>query len=459
MLTSQGRDSAASSQSGRASARLPGRDRWPTVGQCVAAEHSRVTSAEPDADWLPRTPAPKDFGLALPRYERTPYRVWSTIEQRAHAVPWSRIAATLGVAEPTLRSWIRRHATPARRLPARDGATTIPIHPAASQVAAAGNEGRATMPGTLDLHVVTVNLKRAGYDYGTRHHDHTLLRRMLSTLEHPPHVLFLSECTFYDARAYLSTPLFDALGVLDSLWGTTLDQHGHTVPAAQYTPFLSTVAGSINSPGLFIDRRYVRPRCWYPHDWRHVLANSLHADINGHDVLLKCVHWSGSGGYTGFERLSSQDGQLAQHNAILGGDFNATSSHPKEQLPADWRELCLSQGNAHKLSQKGIRHPDGTWRVNTRALDAFLEHGWWDAGEAADDFTPTVHPDIDGGSGLRIDRIAVSNRTPATLVPGSYTVHVPDGPAVSDHRMVSCWLTFDPPESAVSPASDPAISR
>ncbi|WP_410597211.1 endonuclease/exonuclease/phosphatase family protein [Amycolatopsis sp. lyj-23] len=449
MLTSQQRDPAASSQSVRASAPPPGRRRWPTVGQYIAAEHTRLTTEDPDADWLPRALEPKDFQLALPRYERTPYRVWSAIEQRARAVPWSRIAATLGVPEPTLRSWIRHHATPAQR-PSRRR-RTITIHSAGTRNTARENERPATMTGTLDLHVVTANLKRAGYDYGTRHHDHTLLRQLLSTLEYPPHVLFLSECTFYDARTYLSTPLFDALDVLDSLWGTTIDAHGRAVPAVQYTPFLSTVAGSINSPGLFIDRRYVRPRCWYPADWRHVLANSLVADINGHEILLKCVHWNGSGGHTGFDRMSSQHGQLAQRKAILAGDFNATSSHPGEHLPQDWHELCVSQGNAHKLSQKGIRQPDGTWRLNTQALDAFLEHGWWDAGEAAGDFTPTVRPAIDGGSGLRIDRITVSNRTPATLVSGSYTVHVPDGPAVSDHRMVSCWLRIDPPPTAAAP--------
>ena len=84
-------------------------------------------------------------------------------------------------------------------------------------------------------------------------------------------------------------------------------------------------------------------------------------------------------------------------------------------------------------------------KVESRAIDSFLEHGWWDAGEQADDFTPTVHPAIDGGSGLRIDRIMVSDRTPAKLVPGSYTVHVPeDGIGVSDHRMVSCWLEIEP---------------
>lgn len=295
------------------------------------------------------------------------------------------------------------------------------------------------MPQPFRLRVATANLKRAGYDYVSRRHDHGLLHQMLSTLAEAPHVLYLSECTFYDERVFLWEPLFDALEVMDSLWGTVEDADGRTFPAAQYTPFLSTVPNSINQPGLFIDRRYVRPMLWYPNDWRYILANSLMTEINGCEILLKSLHWSGSGGYTWFDRLSSQDGQDAQYAAIFGGDFNATSSHPDETAPDDWRLLCDGQGNSHKLSQKGIRQPDGSWRLYTEAIDAFLEHGWQDAGELAGDFTPTVPPAIDGGSGLRIDRIMISKRTPAKLVPGSYKVHVPEpGTEVSDHRMVSC---------------------
>jgi hypothetical protein len=302
------------------------------------------------------------------------------------------------------------------------------------------------MPKPFRLRVANVNLKRAGYDYSSRQHDHGLLHQMLSSLDDAPHVLFLSECTFYGERVFLSEPYFDALEVMDNLWGESRDEEGRTFPAAQYTGFLSKVDGSINSPGLFVDRRYVRPSKHYPPDWRKVLANSLVTEINGCEILLKCVHWSGSGGYTGFAQASSQDGQLAQLAAIIAGDFNATSSAAGEIVPADWRLLCDGQGNSYKLSQKGKREPDGTWRLFTDAIDGFLDHGWWDVGAQAKDFTPTVHPVIDGGSGLRIDRIMVSDRAPVTLVPGSYKVHVPEpGTEVSDHRMVSCTFEIDAP--------------
>ncbi|WP_410625684.1 helix-turn-helix domain-containing protein [Amycolatopsis sp. cmx-8-4] len=49
--------------------------------------------------------------MPLPRYERTPYRVWEAIELRARSVPWFRIAERTGLPEQTVRSWIRRFAT------------------------------------------------------------------------------------------------------------------------------------------------------------------------------------------------------------------------------------------------------------------------------------------------------------------------------------------------------------
>lgn len=296
----------------------------------------------------------------------------------------------------------------------------------------------------LTLRVATFNLKGGGYDRRTRHHDHGKLRTMLSSLDEPPHILFSSECTFYDSPTFFSEPQFEAEETLNSLWGFRTDSEGREFPAVQYTSRISKVHGSINVPGLFYDRRVVRPVRWYDETQRRSLANSLLAEINGHPIMLKSLHWNGSEGPALFDQQSCRDGQMAQHAAIIAGDFNATSSHPKESIPEDWEERCYRDNATQKVSQKGHRTPDG-WRVYTGAIDAFLDHGWWDAGAEADDFTVTVNPWGDGGSGLRIDRIMVSNRTPAKLVPGSYRVHVPpDGTEVSDHRMVSCSFEIEP---------------
>jgi endonuclease/exonuclease/phosphatase family metal-dependent hydrolase len=298
----------------------------------------------------------------------------------------------------------------------------------------------------LRLHVAAVNLKKGGYDPHTRFHDHSKLDTMLSTLATPPHILFMSECTYYTERMLFDEPLFDALKVLESRWGSTEDEHGHTVPVTSYHPFLSTVDGSVNEPGLFVDRRYVQPCRWYNEKQRAMLANSLVATINGHKIRLKSVHWNGSGGSTLFDQQSSRDGQMAQHPSIFGGDFNNTSSAPAEDVPDDWGAYCDAQGQPYKRSQKGRRNSDGTWSVHTDAIDAVLEHGWRDMGDKAGDFTPTVNSEAGGDSGMRIDRIMVSKRAPVRLVPGTYTVHIPKpGTAVSDHRMVSCWLEFAPP--------------
>ncbi len=269
---------------------------------------------------------------------------------------------------------------------------------------------------------------------------------MLSGLSTPPHILFLSECTYYTEPAFQNEPLFDAQETLASLWGYSEDNAGNTFPKARYDAFISKVHGSVNVPGLFIDPRYVRPLRWYDETQRRSLANSLTARINGHDIQLKSVHWNGSCGSTLFDQQSSQDGQMAQHAAIIGGDFNATSSHPRESIPANWGERCDEQGQAQKRSQKGIRGPEGVWRVYTDPIDSLLEHGWWDVGEKAKDFTVTVNRWVDGGSGLRIDRIMVSDRAPVRLVPNSYKVHVPKPgeKELSDHRMVSCWLEVAP---------------
>ncbi len=86
--------------------------RWPTIGEYVTAQHTRSANSDaPDPDWRPRFLTAREVGLPLPRYERTPYRVWEAIELRARSVPWFRIAERTGLPEQTVRSWIRRFAT------------------------------------------------------------------------------------------------------------------------------------------------------------------------------------------------------------------------------------------------------------------------------------------------------------------------------------------------------------
>ena len=199
----------------------------------------------------------------------------------------------------------------------------------------------------MTLRVVTVNLKRGGYGCVTRQHCHY---KMLSTLDKPPHVLFLSECTYYNAPEFFRELLFDVLDVLDTSVGLDVDEDGHEFPKGQFTPSISNVYGSINVPGLFVDRCYVRPVRWYDATQRRSLANSLLAEINGQRIQVKSVHWNGSCGPTMSDQHAAQDGQMAQHAAIIGGDFNATSSDPREWIPDDWEERRYAASAPQKMS-------------------------------------------------------------------------------------------------------------
>lgn len=92
------------------------RTRWPTIGEHITAQHrrSRLDGA-PDPDWLPWPPTARSVGLPLPRYERSPYRVWEVMELRARGVRWSQVAVRLRLPENVLRGSMHRLATRRRR--------------------------------------------------------------------------------------------------------------------------------------------------------------------------------------------------------------------------------------------------------------------------------------------------------------------------------------------------------
>ncbi|OXM50308.1 hypothetical protein CFP71_28160 [Amycolatopsis thailandensis] len=290
----------------------------------------------------------------------------------------------------------------------------------------------------LLVRVATANQKRAGYNRATRRHEHDKLAAMLSPLPEHPHALYLSECTHYSGTHYEPDPLEEVLRLLGSLWARR-GPDGRKFGEVPYRAYISEVPGSVNVPGLFIDPRTVVPRRRYPLvGSRAQLANTVTATINGHKWRLKCVHWNGSRGETGLDQQADQDGQMASENALYAGDFNATSSATGETVYENWGALCDEVGRPWMRSQKGRRRPDGTWGTNTGSIDRFLEHGWWDAGQVANDFTETT---TDPRTALRIDRIMLSRRSPACFAPELYRVHqdppLSVGGVRNDHRMVS----------------------
>jgi endonuclease/exonuclease/phosphatase family metal-dependent hydrolase len=213
---------------------------------------------------------------------------------------------------------------------------------------------------------------------------------------------------------------------------------------------------------LLTRRDVVTVTRWRDHeDKTHFLRDTAETNIG--DVpgpRLGVTHWSGSHGRRYFEQLAAETAHLAQYPAIRAGDFNATSSADGERIPEDWGAICDAQKYPWKKPQKAYRDPaTGIWKVDTLPIDILRETGWWDVGERAGDFTVTTNSPTDPAldSSLRIDRIFVSDRLGAWLIPGTYTVWIPRWyrntiPAweprrrPSGHRVVTATIAYAPSE-------------
>ncbi|MFI7121930.1 hypothetical protein [Amycolatopsis sp. NPDC049868] len=85
---------------------------WPTIGELVIEADG---DGIPDADWFGPGEGSRAFVRWIPRYERSPYRLWTVLEWRAHGVPVVDIAVLVGVPEARVRSWLARNAREARK--------------------------------------------------------------------------------------------------------------------------------------------------------------------------------------------------------------------------------------------------------------------------------------------------------------------------------------------------------
>ena len=273
------------------------------------------------------------------------------------------------------------------------------------------------------IKVQTYNFRNGGWSDQTRRHRFDLLLGELEATGRPADILFLSECAMINA--FHQAPLWELTALLS-----------RRLPGnAVYYPFINHRHGSRNHPGLFVNSAVVTPGPWFHSPTEacsEALDNTLRATVAGHTMHLGSVHWEGGRGPRGFDIQSAQLGELAKLPAICGGDFNATSSAPGEVIHEDWHERMAPW--PQKRRQKG-HEVNGRWEIYTKPMDDLLEAGWWDTGEAAKDFTVTINDHADGGSGLRIDRILVTNKTPMRLVEDTYRVYPTEH---SDHRIVEC---------------------
>lgn len=286
--------------------------------------------------------------------------------------------------------------------------------------------------------VATLNERQGGWNDETRRHDLSGIEANLSGLQCPPHVLFSSECTLYNA--FKREAFYRMLALLDALPAGT-DPEGRPVGQGIYDGMLSKAPFLVHGPGVFYSRPTVRAREWADPDdpvVREVPANSLDVEIAGRALTLKAVHASGRHGAVGFDAQFALLGKLAKYPVLAGGDMNMCPTQQQNPgYPRDLAEYFDDNGTPWQRSTKGIPADDGTWPPHTASYDAMLAHGYLDAALLAGNHNPTVNPRHGGDSRMPIDRLIVSRQAPVRFIPSTYRVHPPK--SKSDHLMVSCW--------------------
>lgn len=298
-------------------------------------------------------------------------------------------------------------------------------------------------PTTLTTGVLTTgvwNIERFGWDRDGRGHHRlgAAVEYILDQTPRPPDILALPEATYC---------LLDDQRPLREEFLTPLARH---LENGWYEPLFSS-----SGPGhlhrnhhylLLVNTAKVHPLGWCEPGGRESRKDGFaRAEIFGHEVTLVCEHWRGGLGRHAFDqhacRVSTLGGR--KRKSWIGGDFNASSSWPKEvhyTWGMDWQAVCEERDEMDKIEQKGWLNPQtGRYEVDTRQLDKLRQlYGWRDAGEEWGDPTPTdTHPQ--DGRGLRIDRVLVSEGWPGQLI--DYAVSKPPG---WDHAYVRAAYRMRP---------------
>ncbi len=96
---------------------------WLTIGEQCMQSHG---DDPPDADWSGPGEDSGAFVRWIPRFERSPDRLWAVLEWRAHGIPVADIAALIDVPEAKVWSWLRRITCEAKKERVRVAATPRP---------------------------------------------------------------------------------------------------------------------------------------------------------------------------------------------------------------------------------------------------------------------------------------------------------------------------------------------
>lgn len=145
------------------------------------------------------------------------------------------------------------------------------------------------------------------------------------------------------------------------------------------------------------------------------------------------------------------------HRAILAGDFNCSPSGSDLWPVTDFERMPVHQRHHKGWQPQG---PTGPWKAHAAPLDHLVGawdsvarirvggSGWHTAIEVAWErrgrpdvpFLPTVNDGIDPGGGMVIDHVLLSSALAKSVVPEETHVHLPRGPVVTDHRLVTTAL-------------------
>ncbi len=78
------------------------------LGSTIGEQIFQVPGDDPpDPDWSRPRHGSGTFVPWIPRYERSPDRLWAVLEWRAHAIPVADVAALVDVPEAKVWSWLR----------------------------------------------------------------------------------------------------------------------------------------------------------------------------------------------------------------------------------------------------------------------------------------------------------------------------------------------------------------
>lgn len=190
-------------------------------------------------------------------------------------------------------------------------------------------------------------------------------------------------------------------------------------------------------------------------DERSMMVKSIHLDPRDGDHRLAQVR---------FLAGAVKEGQ----RAMIAGDFNTATARRSRRRGEPQRRFRAQTprdrfGKGHWPPRPRWwwgpgRRRQGDTTADTRAADYLIDIGWGCQHIADHNTTPTIHPGVDRGGELIIDRAFTHGAL--RTVPG--TVRVDTQHRISDHRTISGAVTIEPGTDAtlVQPLlSSPGLQR